>query len=396
MTTLRARLAADFDPASAIDWWTCDDAGRTVDRGRAAPARWPAADRVELALAAEDTPIVALALPPLDAAKRAAAAAYALDDRVAVPVDTLHVRAPAPAVAGAPTLARLVDRAFLARVSATFPRAQRIVAEADLAPADGAWRWCVDASGRGFVRRADGSAFGAGQGTDSVPPELAVALERERRGGTLPPEVVVDAPFAAPPTIVPGVRGRAGSAWSIAAVPAARWASAPDLREGLDARAADASASTRPSWRWAFAFLVAAAAVHVGSLGWELARDRYATWRDERALMETARTAGVDETSPRAAAEALARRATASAHAAGRMADGDFVPMLARAAPSLSALPSGAMRKLTYADRRLVVDLAAIDQARSDRLLADLATAGLKPIAAPVAGGLRVALLPGP
>ena len=70
--------------------------------------------------------------------------------------------------------------------------------------------------------------------------------------------------------------------------------------------------------------------------------------------------------------------------------------MLARAAPSLAALPPGALRKLAYADRRLVVDLAAIDPARSDRLLADLASAGLKPIAAPVAGGLRVALVPGP
>ena len=360
------------------------------------PARWPAADRVELALAAEDTPIVALALPPLDPAKRAAAVAYALDDRVAVPVDTLHVRAPAPANAGGPTLARLVDRELLARIAAAFPRAQRIVAEADLAPADGAWRWCVDASGRGFVRRADGSAFGTGQGTDAVPPELVAALERERRGGTLPSEIVVDAPFAAPPTIDPDVRGRAGSAWSIAAVPVARWANAPDLREGLGARAVDASAPGRPSWRWALAFLVAAAVLHVGSLGWEVARDRYATWRDERALLAIARAAGVDEASARAAAESLARRATASAHAAGRMVDGDLLPMLARAAPSLAALPPGALRKLAYADRRLVVDLAAIDAARSDRLLADLASAGLKPIAAPVAGGLRVAVLPGP
>ncbi len=87
----------------------------------------------------------------------------------------------------------------------------------------------------------------------------------------------------------------------------------------------------------------------------------------------------------------LSRRAAATLHAAGRFAEGDVLPMIARAAGPLGSLPAGSERKLTVSERRLVADVSSLDDARVARLLQDLGSAGLAAVSAPVAGGVRVA-----
>ena len=188
-----------------------------------------------------------------------------------------------------------------------------------------------------------------------------------------------------------------GTPWSPERLPASAWAAAPDLREGSVSAPSDEGAPVAQRFAPALALVLAALALHVLATvaGW--AHDRHAEWRADRAVVELARGAGVDPVpDARAAEAALARRAASALHASGRMADDDVLPLIARAAQPLGALPAGSLRRLSYGDRRLVADLAALDDARLGRLSRELAAAGLVPVAAPVGGGVRVVATLGP
>lgn len=145
----------------------------------------------------------------------------------------------------------------------------------------------------------------------------------------------------------------------------------------------------------ALVLALAALALHVvlTAAGW--AHDRYVAWRADRAVVELARSEGIDPVpDARAAEAALAKRAAGALHASARMAASDALPMIALAAGPLATLPPGSLRKLTYGERRLVADLGTLDEARLARLMRDLRAAGLAPVAAPVSGGVRVVATP--
>ncbi|MBP6565300.1 MAG: hypothetical protein KA200_06710, partial [Burkholderiales bacterium] len=355
MTTLRVRLPVPFDPSAPAAWWRVDDQGRIVERGTSSPPAWPAADRIEAVLGAGDVRIVALELPPMNDARRASAAAFALEDQLAAPADTMHLAVTAPASVGASTVVRIADRAAVTWLAARRPAIDRVVAEPDLAPSDGTWRWCAGADGRGFVRRSDGSAFAAdAPGGTELPAELAAALAHARRdagaAGAPPARIVVDAPADAPRlaawTQATGVAFVQGTPWSLERVPDASWRSAPDVRAGHSILPSAAPASIARRFAPAVALALAALALHVvlTAAGWT--RDRYVAWRADRAVVELARGAGIDPVpDARAAEAALAKRATGALHASARMAEGDALPLIARAAGPLATLPPGSVRK---------------------------------------------------
>ena len=398
MNTLRVRLPSPFDPSAASDWWRVGGDGRPVERGSGPPERWPPADRVEAVLGADTVRLIAVALPPLSESRRASAVAYALEDQLAAGAGDVRVCAPAPR-GGGPTLARVVDRATMDWLAARTPKFHRIVAEPDLVDDDRRWHWCVDTQGRGFVRRADGSAFATGGPADdgSLPAELGAALERAAPSDAAPIVIVVDAPLDITRLEKrPGVRYAAGKPWTIDERPADAWTRAPDLLAGTSAPDARPRAPAMRAYAPAVLWIVAALAVQVlGSYGvW--ARDRFAVVQSERAIVALARESGIEATDANSAAAALARRASAAAHASGRAADGDLLPLLSRSATTLAALPPGSVRRLAYADGRLTADLAGLGEKQASRVVHDLARAGLRPLAAPVAGGTRVAVSPGP
>jgi general secretion pathway protein L len=347
MTTLRVKLPMPFDPAADAAWWRVDERGRLVDRGRGPASSWPPADRREAVLGAQDVRIVALALPPMSGARLPSAAAFALEDQLAAPVESMHV-AVEPARGGV-TLARVVDRDTIDWLASHRPAFDRVVAEPDLVARDGAAHHYVDADGHGFVRQADGSAY------------------------------AVDA-SAGP-----------GAPWSVERAPPEAWSAAPDLRNGY---LRDAGASRRSLGRAlvpALALVGAAIALHVVATAAQWAHDRYVVWRADRAVVALAREAGLEPVPDASAAESLlARRAAATLHAGARMADGDALPLVARAAPALGALPAGSVRRIGLSERRIVADVGALDEARLARVLRDLANAGLDAVSAPIAGGVRI------
>lgn len=401
MTTLRVLLPSPFDPAAGARWWRATDDGSVLDRGIAPSGDWPRADRIEVAVAASDVRLVALALPPMSDARRAGAAAFALDDQLAAPVEASHLHLSAPAGPAGATIARVVDRTTIAWLSERRPAIDRVVAEPDLAPADGAWHWCADSTGRGFVKRPDGSAFATDAGTGgALPAELAIALARARHESEHDaPRIVVDADVA-PAQLnawsqATGAAFVRGTLWTPERLPARVWRGAPDLRDGFATKPA-ATGSVAKAFVPAAVLLAAALALHVVATLGSWLHDRYVAWRADRAVVELARDAGIEGALDAATAErALAKRAASVLHASGRIADDDFVSLLARAAPAIATLPPGTLRRLSYGDGRLVAELGALDDARVSALVRELAGFGLAPVAAPVGGGVRIAMSAG-
>jgi hypothetical protein len=91
-----------------------------------------------------------------------------------------------------------------------------------------------------------------------------------------------------------------------------------------------------------------------------------------------------------APAAAVARRDGELRHRAGLAANNDLLPLLARAAPAMSAIPGGAIRSLHYADGHVVFELQKLDPSQTTRLQRELQHQGLVAIAVPTANGARL------
>jgi hypothetical protein len=386
MKTLRVRLESPPDPARAEPWVLVDDHGRTLASGIDTPQRWPPADRRIAVLAADAVRMLALQLPPLPASRVAAAAAFALEDRLATPLDDAIV-AVGPRRDGEPVVAIVAGRALAVALAAAQPRFDRAIVEAQL-PADlQGWGWYESRAG-GFVRAGDGSAFAVSVAADpALPPELLTALRQAARAGTAPEQVVAsrpaDAGLLAAWAREGGVPFVAGEPWQWESVPAAAFAAAIDVL--APARAARTASRQRESSMLptALALVALAAGLHLaataGTWGWrkiELARS-------ERALDTIARELGAS------APAGIARVHADARHRSGRAAPSDALPLLARAAPALAALPPGALRTATYGQGAWTIELAKVDEAALAALRDRTSSAGLAVVHAPTASGVR-------
>ncbi|MEO8487095.1 MAG: type II secretion system protein GspL [Betaproteobacteria bacterium] len=399
MTTLRVRLPAPFDPSAPAAWWRVDDSGRILDRGVAPASSWPPAERTEVVMAPADVRIVALALPPMPVSRLRAAALFALEDQLAAPASSMHVSLTAQPLRDIPTLVRIVDRAVIAFLTARRPAIDRVIAEPDLVARDGAWHWCAGVEGESFVRRPDGSAFATEpSGLGSLPPELGAALARAPREAMQSRDalrVVVDAEVnsahLAAWSQATGATFVCGTPWSLDRVPADAWRAAPDLREGFAEIGTGERQPLARALAPALGLVAAAALLHALATAGAWAHDRYVALRADAEVVALARNAGLEPVPDARVAEALlTRRGGVALHASARMADGDALPMLARASNALAALPPGMLRKLSLSERRIVAELGRLDAARLGRLVQDLGAAGLVAVSAPVTGGVRV------
>lgn len=402
-TTLRVWVDDPPEAGREFAWVLFDATGGQVGSGRGPPSAWPAAERREAVVAARHGRIVTLTLPPLPPGRVVAAARFALEDQLADAPDESHVAVGSERSSTGLRVA-IVARSWMAAFVAASQRDglvwDRAVLESDLAlaPARG-WRWCAASVGEpGFVRTHSGAtiAVGPAQG-DAPPPELALALARG--GSDAPQSVRVDAAGATPLLLeraraLTGVEFVAGTPWRWADAAPGAFAGAIDLfceRFGVNAArpALDFRRLLRPAlWIAALAIGLHMAAT-LGQwlwLRWETA----AVGRELTTLAATAVpefAAGSGATAP---ALALAQRERELKHRTGLLAGDDFLPLLARAAPALSALPPEAIRSLTYADGHLLLDLQKIEPTRPAALQRELQRAGLVAIAAPTANGARL------
>ena len=400
MTTLRVRLAAPSSPDRVGAWALFDAAGACVRTGLDRPEAWPRADAVEVVLAASQLRIASVMLPPLPPSRVAGAARFALEDQLAGHPDA-HFHAVSAQAPDGRVRVVVVARSLVGRVAESVRGASRIIAESDLAPSLPGWRWCAGEQGDGgFVCRPDGSAFpvDAPDRDGALPAELALALVQAQRGAATPLQVRVDGAYQDEElarwqneTGIPFVRG---TPWRWQAAPAASFAAAIDLTPSLPVAE---SGSSRGILRRAFApaLLVAGAALalHVIATVGDWASLRLDNWRAAREWTALAAIAGAPPdaaTTPASAREAIARRYAELRHGQGLPAWDDALPLLARAAPALAALPPGAVKSATYADRHWTLDLARTDPAVIGDLDVRMRGAGVPALVATSAAGTRL------
>lgn len=404
MTILRVLLAAPPAANEALAWGLFDAAGACIRTGRSIASERPAADRVEAVLAASQVRIASIVLPPLAPARVAAAAGFAVDDQLAGPKEAQHLAVSRQAPDGRVRVV-IAARSIIAELrDSSSLRAARIIAEPDLAPPYRGWRWCAATSndGDGFVRRSDGSAFpvsvaNAGSG---LPPELALALGQARRDNTQPQEVRVE--FDATDTDLDRWQHEAriafvrGAPWRWTAAPASAYADAVDLLQGDFALAPPPAAGARPRlFAPALTLATAALALHVvatvGEWGWL----RVEAWRNARAWSALATNAGIAAdavATPATAKTELARRYAQLRHEHGLAAPDDALPLLARAAPALRALPPGTVKTATYRDAHWTLDLTLNNADAVAALDAQLRQWGVPALLAATSSGVRVRL----
>jgi hypothetical protein len=401
MFILRVLLTQAPSPGREAPWALFDAQEKRVRAGRGDPSAWPAADRHEAVLAAPAVRLAGIVLPPMPPDRVAAAAAFALEDQLAGPAHEQHLVASTRRRDGGVEVA-IAARSLFAPLQKVFTR---VVAEPAVAPAPAAhaWRWYASGADGGFVRKPDGSAFAASAPHgDNVPPELALALTQARRSGGVPPSIEVafaadDAQLRAWSTQCATPFQRTGD-W--------RWdqdgaaiAAAPDLLQGEFSRELKHAPQTAARrFRWAVGLAVAAVALHIAATLAQWTWLRFDAWRTSRAIMAVAANAGAGEQpDAETAAAALARQFADARHRAALPAPTDALPLLARAAPALAALPAGTFKIATYTPATWTFDLAKLDAGALAELDRRLATAGLATLQAATNAGarLRVTLAPG-
>jgi general secretion pathway protein L len=189
-----------------------------------------------------------------------------------------------------------------------------------------------------------------------------------------------------------GVEFVAGTPWRWADAAPGAFAGAIDLFcERFGRNAARPALDFRRLLRPALWIAALAIGLHVAATLGQWVWLRWETTAIGRELTALAATAvpefAAGTTAP---ALALAQRERDLKHRAGLLAGDDFLPLLARAAPVLSALPPEAIRSLTYADGHLLLDLQKIEPTRPAALQRELQRAGLVAIAAPTSNGARL------
>jgi type II secretion system protein L len=402
MKTLRVLLAAAPTAGDEVEWALFDTKGACVSSGRARPSALPRAERFEIVIAAARARIACVALPPMAATRVAGAAVFALEDQLAGPPHEQQL-AVSPRQPDGTVRAVIVERSWLAAIAdgnGMLPQPARIIAEAELAPPAPGWRWCASESRDGFVRRSDGAAFpvDATDGSAQLPPELAVAIAEATRDGTAPAEILVDAPIAEAELArwqrETGVAFRRGTPWRWHDAPPPAFAAALDVLPG--ARPAARPASAPPRLRLfapALWIVVVAVALHMAATSADWAWHKLDAWQNQRTWMTLAQGAGIPPSAtatPASARNALSQRYAELRHARGLDAPDDALPLLARTAPALSALPAGSVRSATFADSHWTLDLARSDATALAEFDARLRLAGVPALTALAPQGARV------
>lgn len=395
---LRVFLPGSLRIDRADAWVRYAADGRIVDRGNDVPARWPADADTEVVLAADQLRLIAVALPPMPRDRLHAAARYALEDQLATSADESAI-----ALADAPdggVLAAVTSAALVNAIRTHTRRVHRIVPESALAPQQAGWTWCTSAAGGGFVRRADGSTFATGAppaAGDALPPELMAALGQASRAHAAPSAVHVafrsDPPQLAHWSQASGMPFVAAPDWHWENATPAAFRAAPDFFRDDRRQTASTRATLAHAFRPAMILAALALIVHLCGLGLQWSWLEAQNWRLSHALVNEAAAAQLPAAAtPAAAAAAIARRNADLRHRVAQSAPDDALPLLARAASSLRALPAGALRSARYAGDAWTLELGKLEPAALSRVTRTLSSAGVDAVAAQTAAGVRMRL----
>jgi len=403
MTTLRILASALPAAKQPLSWALFDATGVLRDTGTAGGDALPAADRLEVVIGAGQARIACVTLPPLAPGRVEGAAAFAVEDQIAGPGDAQYLATSAQAADGQVRVV-IVVRDMIAAWSAFSAgglAVARIVAEPDLVAHDTVTHWCArDAAGRdGFIRLADGRALPVGTiGPDgSLPAEIVLALGPSQKKGHVDANVNVDAPVTdaslARWTRETGTNFARGKPWRWHDAGPNAFAAALELPQGDASTPLARGRELRQLFIPALAIATIVLALHVVLTLGEWTVQKYSTWQRGREWAVVAAAAGVapaQAAAPSSAAAAIARRYATEKHAHGQPAPDDALPLLARSAAALTALPPGTIKSAVYSDGHWTFDLGRVDADAARRLDAAMRASGIPALVATSNAGTRM------
>ena len=368
--------------AGPIQWRR--SGGAEVQRGRCADIleckRVAGGGRVHVWTPAADTLLTHATLPTRSRAKIMQALPYALEDQLLEDPENLHiayVEEPGGRLAVAVT-----SRQRLQNWNKVL--AQAGITPTSMAPASLSVPWSPQAWGLAFTDSGAWLRTGAACGSacpragNEPPAILRLALAEARAAQQAPDSLLV---FGAPPQLDANAwtkaldltvhtSTQAPGHWEYAALPAL------NLLQGefaLHSPAADVLRPLRPAAIMLGLWLVGALVVN--SVDWWQLRGQYEGYRTEmnnillKSFPETKVVLDPAQQMTRGL-EQLQKRGGASA-------EGDLVPLLARATPALRKQPQVRIAALRYADRSLTIDLLAPNAQALETLQQDLRSANM-------------------
>lgn len=386
MATLRLYLPESWPDGAGrepLAWALCDGPGTAAQHGRALPAQLPPAERLELVAPAAAVLLTSATLPPRRGDKARRLLPYAVEDRLAVDPDSVHV-AMGPATADGAVALAVVDKAWLDQTLAMLAEAglrpRRMVPETLLPERDGA-TWTVVWQGAGGFVRSGACAGLALDGAAGVPVALAATLQEAGVAGKLPDRIAVRcAPGTAAPdcmqwTMALGLPVSHGPDWD--------WRRADLAVAPLDLLQGDYVPRTfapdlLPRFKPALAILGLILALQgLGTLAdwWRLKREK----RQLLAHMEASfRQAFPEASAVVDPALQMERQLAALRRAAGRPQAGDFLPLLAQVAPLLESAGDGRVRAIGYEGGALTLGMTLAGSEAAARLQRRFADAGAR------------------
>jgi general secretion pathway protein L len=386
MSLLRIYIPADWPdagPDTALAWCRLGSRGERLDGGVSPPAGLPRDPHCEIVVPAELVLLTRSSLPRGRGRRQPALLPYAVEDRLGVDPDSVHVAAGAQQPDGQTALA-VIDKSWLDAVLARLRAAglQPVHAWPEtLLPALPEAGWVAVWSGRGgFLRSGaqSGLALDAGE-AGQVPAALALALDAARAADAAPARLLLrPCAGAALPDAAAWSRALdlpvdAGAEWTPLGAHGGA-TGAIDLLQGAFAPAAfslrDSQALRLPLILLSLIALVhgTASLIEWGQLRHERQQLRAAMEADFRTAFPEARVV-VD------APLQMHRNLAELQRAAGQTTPRDFLPLLARAAEAFDDANRRGLRGLHYEAQSLTLEFAP--GAADDALLARLRDAGL-------------------
>jgi len=406
---LRLLITGDWPGRdSACEWTLVNAQGSPLQRGRSEPRHWPAAERCELVLGAEQCLLLKALLPKGARSRPAEVIAYALEDQLIGEADAEHFVVGDSDGDGNPETGKttpiwVIQRARLRTLIGTLRTLERVphraVGEIQLAPLPaGAWSVCLHAdNATGFVRLGteEGCAFDLSD-VKQAPLELQLALQTARKSGGAPQFIAV---YSA--------RSKAGA---FDAAAAAAWQTALDVpvKEAGEyswrdlptggARnllSGEFAPPRQPNSGWGSlkpALLIGLATLLIYSLfsfGEWIWLDTQ-TSRLRQHMMDAFRAAYPQAQAIVDPPLQMQRLNDQLRRERGQLGSTDFMPLLAAASEALGG--QGTLRSIAYEDGRLELTLLLADAAGAERIRALLASRGLAVTlrdSHPAAGGIE-------
>ncbi len=382
---LSLRLPAGWpENAQPVSWWWCG-AQKDMRHGVVMQlGELPMAlrgGRVWVWTPAADTMLAQVTLPTSSRARIAQALPYALEDQLLGEPESLHFAYRAQGggnlAVGVTERSRLRSWIDALRSAGIEPA---VLSPAILAlPWDGRDWSMTPEDGELIVRTGPWSGFSCDlAGTSEVPEVLAIAL-REARAGASPPDALV---FCNPPA------GTDPDLWSAALQLPVRTEKRECWAQTLGASGfsllqeefsptepvRELFGALRPAGILLLLWIIAGFGVDLGTL-WHLKRVE-AVQRHE--MFELFRRSFPDAHNIVDPPLQMARELASLQSGSGRPVPGDFLPLLAQAAPAIQAESATHLRGLNYSDSILTLDLRVADYQAIETLRGALAARGLR------------------